>query len=124
MSDWGLINDQSVRYIEGKDSMLEWQNQGLIREAVNILKECDNFLGFKFIRRTGNQVADTLAVNTRKHSLFNWRDEMPNFIGHFILLDKLNTSRRTESSSATAVDNTRTDLLSNDHTRELPCMTV
>lgn len=50
---------------------MKWQNEGVVKKAVNVLEDCDQFWGFCFNQRSGNKVADKLAKEAKASSLHN-----------------------------------------------------
>ncbi|XP_026459476.1 uncharacterized protein LOC113360151 [Papaver somniferum] len=65
-------------YLNGKESLLEWQNIPILDEVVNKLKPCNNFLGFHFVPRSASTVADLMAKEAKNFSSpLNWRKTIP-----------------------------------------------
>lgn len=59
-----------LKNTKGVEGLVKWQNQGLVKEAIEIPRGCNHFLGFKFIPRSLNQVADKLAENDKNNIFF------------------------------------------------------
>ncbi|XP_026400661.1 uncharacterized protein LOC113296574 [Papaver somniferum] len=63
-------------YLNGIESSLEWQNISVLDQVIHTLKSCNNFLGFYFVPRSANNVADIMAKEARSFSsTCNWRKE-------------------------------------------------
>ncbi|XP_026428871.1 uncharacterized protein LOC113324797 [Papaver somniferum] len=115
--------ERMVNFIQVKESMMDWRNQRIVKEATKILEDCSNFLGFKFIHKISNSVADKLAVKDRKSSIFSvWKEDMPTFLDKFIRLDKRSNFQEDKNSSMINVIGRNAGLLSDDHNRVCPEM--
>ncbi|XP_026399907.1 uncharacterized protein LOC113295796 [Papaver somniferum] len=78
-------------YLNGNKSLLGWQNIPILDEAVNELKSCNNFLGFHFVPRSTNSVADLMAKEAKNFSVsLNWRKKIPECIKVALEVDKSN----------------------------------
>ncbi|XP_026399456.1 uncharacterized protein LOC113295325 [Papaver somniferum] len=77
-----------ILYAQDKQSNIFWRNKAIVSEAVKILKTCENFLGFMFKNRNGNEVADTLAKEARKQGIHKQQWVlMPHFLNSALLSD-------------------------------------
>lgn len=87
----------------------------VVKEAGQILEDYNNFLGFKFVHRSGNSVADKLAAEARKYSIFDtWKEDFPTFLNAFLSMDKLGNQ---EEGTSTTIR-----LLSTSHNRACPVL--
>ncbi|XP_026458612.1 uncharacterized protein LOC113359124 [Papaver somniferum] len=78
-------------YIHGKNSDISGRTKAYINEANRISHLCNNFLGFFFVPRLGNQVADILAKSVRPlNSTVEWGTSPPVCSRKQLLVDKSN----------------------------------
>ncbi|XP_026451033.1 uncharacterized protein LOC113351224 [Papaver somniferum] len=76
-------------YLNGKESLLEWQNIPILDEVVNELKSCNIWVSF--VPRSANTVADLMAKEAKHFSSFlNGRKQIPNCIEGALEIDKSN----------------------------------
>ncbi|XP_026437831.1 uncharacterized protein LOC113336033 [Papaver somniferum] len=87
-------------HLNGNESSIEWKNITILDDAINELKSCNNFLGFYFVSRTTNNVADLMAKKAKNFSSYlNWMKEPPECIRVDLEVDKSNV--RADSSGST-----------------------
>ncbi|XP_026444924.1 uncharacterized protein LOC113345369 [Papaver somniferum] len=91
--------ERILAFTQGNNNLVKWQNESTLKEAMLLLSGCDNFLGFIYTPRDGNQAADRLAKEAFKSSLHQSLI-MPNFLSTILILDKLNCKSNTLSSLA------------------------
>lgn len=78
-------------YLNGKPSQIEWKNQSLMDVTKYYFNKCKFFLGFFYIPRLANQVADTLAKESKSFVNFvNWDKNPPTCILSNLEVDKSN----------------------------------
>lgn len=84
--------ERIVGFMKGKLTLMDWRNHMVVKEAIQICSDCNNFLGFKFVHRSGNSVADKLMAEARKATIFNtWKGDFPAFLNTCISINKLGT---------------------------------
>ncbi|XP_026458944.1 uncharacterized protein LOC113359545 [Papaver somniferum] len=79
------------KYLQGKAADISWCSRDYLDEANRLAHLCNNFLGFYFVPRLGNGVADTLAKFVRPlNTTVTWETTPPTCIIKQILVDKSN----------------------------------
>ncbi|XP_026419828.1 uncharacterized protein LOC113315792 [Papaver somniferum] len=65
-------------YLHGHNPDISWRTKACLDEANRIAQLCHNFLGFNFVPRLGNQVANVLAKFIRPlNSVVEWESSPP-----------------------------------------------
>ncbi|XP_026451602.1 uncharacterized protein LOC113351911 [Papaver somniferum] len=67
LENFNIEGDYEIlfNYVQGKKSDISWRSKAYLNEADILVDFCNNFLGFYFVLRLRNMVADTLAKYVR-----------------------------------------------------------
>ncbi|XP_026458707.1 uncharacterized protein LOC113359256 [Papaver somniferum] len=60
-------NQAIIKHLQGKDSTIPWQSLAILEEVRKQTANLTHFLGFNFVDRKANKVADLLAKNGKKN---------------------------------------------------------
>ncbi|XP_026458453.1 uncharacterized protein LOC113358955 [Papaver somniferum] len=78
-------------YINGQNADVSWRAKAYMQEAHRLANLCNNFLGFVFMPRSGNQVADSIARFAKNiTNSFEWEMIPPIYSKKQLLIDKSN----------------------------------
>ncbi|XP_026435851.1 uncharacterized protein LOC113333643 [Papaver somniferum] len=78
-------------YINGQNADISWRAKDYMQEAHRLAHLCNNFLGFVFVPRIGNQVVDSIAKFARNiTNSFEWKKIPPICGKKQFLVDKFN----------------------------------
>ncbi|XP_026458285.1 uncharacterized protein LOC113358808 [Papaver somniferum] len=74
-------NQETINYLQGKDSTVKWQCLATLEEVKLLADQLVSFLGFQYVDRRANKVADLLAKKGRSTSNTTfWNDQSPSFL--------------------------------------------
>ncbi|XP_026437286.1 uncharacterized protein LOC113335458 [Papaver somniferum] len=83
-------------YINGQNADVSWRAKAYMQESHRLAHLCNNFLGFVFVPRLGNQVDDTIAKFAKNVSNnFEWEKIPPICSRKQLLVDKFNIGSST-----------------------------
>ncbi|XP_026399501.1 uncharacterized protein LOC113295380 [Papaver somniferum] len=86
-------------YLQGHSQNISWCAKAYLDEANRIAKLCPNFLGFNYVPRLSNQVADVLSKYVRSlNSEVEWDNSPPVCILNQLSVDKFNVKRSQTST--------------------------
>lgn len=81
-------NLASIRFLQGKDSSVQWQSQAILEEVKSLTEHLVSFLGFHYVDRRENKVADLLAKKGRTSiNTTSWNLQAPSFLIPAITFD-------------------------------------
>ncbi|XP_026417363.1 uncharacterized protein LOC113312843 [Papaver somniferum] len=91
-STYGFImRNESGDCEGGKNAYVSWRSKAYMQEAHRLANLCNNFLGFVFVPRAGNKVADSIAKFSKNiTNCFEWEKIPPICSKKQLLVDKSN----------------------------------
>ncbi|XP_026410647.1 uncharacterized protein LOC113305869 [Papaver somniferum] len=74
-------NMATIRYLQENESTVQWQSIAILDEVKKLVKQMVSFLGFQYVDRRANKVADQLAKKGRKgNTAISWLSQAPLFL--------------------------------------------
>ncbi|XP_026451010.1 uncharacterized protein LOC113351195 [Papaver somniferum] len=74
-------NQTVMRHLQRKFSTIQWKSLAILEEVKKIADNLVSFLGFHYVDRKDNRVADLLAKKGRKSNIItSWEDQAPSFL--------------------------------------------
>ncbi|XP_026459161.1 uncharacterized protein LOC113359798 [Papaver somniferum] len=81
-------NKETIRYLQGKLITVNWQCLAILEEVKLVASELVSFIGFQYVDRRANKVADLLAKEGRRSSSTDfWTDQAPSLLFPAIAFD-------------------------------------
>ncbi|XP_026435214.1 uncharacterized protein LOC113332934 [Papaver somniferum] len=81
-------NMATIRYLQGKESTIQWQSIAILDEVKNLVEQMISFLGFQYVDRRANKVTGQLAKKGRiSTTATSWFDQTPLFLIPTIAFD-------------------------------------
>ncbi|XP_026452116.1 uncharacterized protein LOC113352520 [Papaver somniferum] len=81
-------NQTTINYLQGKESTVQWQCLAMLEEVKLLADQLVSFLGFQYVDRRANKVADLLAKKGRSTNTTTfWNDPSPSFLIPSIAFD-------------------------------------
>lgn len=104
-------NQAIIKHLQGENSTIQWQSMAILEEVNRKTELLSHFLGFNFVDRKANRVADLLDKKGRKNNRHeSWLEQSPQFLFPSIAFDTAKAYARCNISNSAVISREITNL--------------